>query len=258
MQLSCEHLSKVYRHGKGTTVALDDVGFSVAPGEFVSVIGVSGCGKTTLLKLIAGLITPTSGTVRFSGESGGGRTRTALVFQEQGLFPWMTVLENTAFGLRLQGMEKRERLARASAFLNRVGLGTHLDFYPHQLSVGLRQRADIARAFLVDPQLLLMDEPFAALDALTRLALREELLRLWEQQRMAVLYVTHDIEEAVLLGDRVLVMGIGGGQIRADIPIPLPRPRPMVSSARADVQQWTARVWQALEHDVRSQSLERA
>src|SRR6185503_3135998 len=212
--------------------ALRDVSLTVGDGEFVCVIGSSGCGKTTLLKLIAGLLTPTAGRVRLADRPADGRPATALVFQQHGLFPWMTVVDNVAFGLRMNGVGRRERREHASAAAVDVGLGGFLQRFPHELSAGMRQRVNIARALLANPHVLLMDEPFASLDALTKLALREELLITWQARRCGVLYVTHDLEEAVQVGDRIVVMtgGYGdGGTVVEEIPVPLPRPRDLVT-----------------------------
>ncbi|MGH9382714.1 MAG: ABC transporter ATP-binding protein [Vicinamibacterales bacterium] len=254
MQFTCHRLSKIYRNLNATIEAVHDVSFRVEEGEFVCVIGSSGCGKTTLVKLIAGLLKPTSGYVHFDREPDTGRPRTALVFQEHGLFPWMTVVDNVAFGLQMAGVERKARRERAAAFLTRVGLGSCLDNYPHELSAGMRQRVNIARAFLVDPHTLLMDEPFASLDALTKLALQEELVRMWADRRGSVVYVTHDIEEAVLLGDRVLVMSGGrgdSGRICEEIPIPLPRPRNLVARHQPEIRDLTWHIWSILENEVR-------
>jgi len=254
MHIAAEHLSKVFQHRDRTIRAIDDVSFTVGHGEFVCVVGSSGCGKTTLLKLMAGLLSPSSGQVRVDEQPDDGRPATALVFQENGLLPWMTVIENVALGLRLRGCAHRERRQRAAVQLAQVGLAAFAESYPHQLSAGMRQRVNIARALLVDPHVLLMDEPFAALDALTKLALQEELVKLWAARRWSVLFVTHDIDEAVRLGDRVLVMtgGRGGhGRIHEDIRVPLARPRDLVSRATPEVVELARHIWTVLEDEVR-------
>jgi NitT/TauT family transport system ATP-binding protein len=247
----CQHLYKAYQTRNGIVPALEDVTFSVTEREFVSIVGPSGCGKTTLLKLIAGLLQPTSGGIIFDAEPVDGRPRTALVFQEHGLFPWMTVLDNVAFGLEMRGVVRQERYDRAQAFIEKVGLASFADSYPHELSVGMRQRVGIARAFLADPHILLMDEPFGSLDAQTRLVLQEELLRIWKDHQKVIIYVTHDIEEAVLLGDRVLVMTGQPGRVREEIPIPLGRPRDLSSTGRPDVMEIKWHIWKILEDEVR-------
>jgi NitT/TauT family transport system ATP-binding protein len=248
---TCEHLSKAYRTRNGLVPALEDVTFGVGEQEFVCLVGPSGCGKTTLLKLIAGLLEPTSGRIVFSQKPPQDRPRSALVFQEHGLFPWMTVLDNVAFGLEMQGMGQQERLEYARAFIDKVGLTSFARSYPHELSVGMRQRVGIARAFVAGAPILLMDEPFGSLDAQTRRVLQEELLKLWKEHRKVVVYVTHDIEEAVLLGDRVLVMTDRPGSIREDIPIPLGRPRDASAMEQGEIKEIRWHVWKMLEDKVR-------
>lgn len=231
--------------------ALEDVSFSVREQEFVCIVGPSGCGKTTLLKLIAGLLEPTSGRIVFSAEQADDQLQSALVFQEHGLFPWMTVLDNVAFGLEMRGVGREERYDRAQAFIEKVGLAVFANSYPHELSVGMRQRVGIARAFVADAQILLMDEPFGSLDAQTRLVLQEELLRIWKDHQKLVVYVTHDIEEAVLLGDRVLVMTGRPGHIREEILIPLGRPRDLSASEQSDITEIKWHIWKMLKEEVR-------
>jgi NitT/TauT family transport system ATP-binding protein len=222
IHFACENVSHTFTSDRGSVDALRDVTFSVAVNEFVCIVGPSGCGKSTLLKIIADLETPTSGNVIFHA---GQRPRGGLVVQENGTFPWMSVVENVAFGLRLGGMSKDERRKRALVFLERVGLSDFADHYPHELSVGMRQRLGIGRAVVMDAPLLLMDEPFGALDAQTRRHMQSELLNIWAGDRRTVVFVTHDIEEAVLLGDRVLVMSARPSSIVAEIPVSLERPR---------------------------------
>ncbi len=251
--LVCRNVAKSYRASRGPTQALQDVTFSVAAGEFVAIVGPSGCGKTTLLRLLAGLDRPTSGHISFSDGSCAkvSRLQRALIFQEHGLFPWMTVVDNVAFGLETQGVERRERRERARAFLAQVGLGAFAYSYPHELSVGMRQRVAIARAFLTRPDLLLMDEPFSALDAQSRLVMQEELLRIWKSHQATVVYVTHDIEEAILLGDRVLVMSGHPSRIREEIRIPLGRPRDLHDREQIEVKEIKWHIWKAIEAEVR-------
>jgi NitT/TauT family transport system ATP-binding protein len=219
---SCDGISHTFTGDRGKIEALRNVSFSVGVNEFVCIVGPSGCGKSTLLRIIAGLEAPTTGVVRFDALS---RARGGLVVQENGTFPWMTVTDNVAFGLKLGGMPKSERRERARVFLERVGLAAFADHYPHELSVGMRQRLGIGRAVVMEAPLLLMDEPFGALDAQTRRHMQNELLSIWAADRRTVIFVTHDIEEAVLLGDRVLVMSARPASIVAEIPVPLDRPR---------------------------------
>jgi NitT/TauT family transport system ATP-binding protein len=251
MGFDCQHLSKVYHTRDRMVPALEDVSFSAAEQEFLCIVGPSGCGKTTLLKLIAGLLEPTSGQIIFRGEPADSQARSALVFQEHAIFPWMTVLDNAAFGLEMQGVGRQERYDRARAFIEKVGLAAFANNYPHELSVGMRQRVAIARAFVADPHVLLMDEPFGSLDAQTKMVLQEELLRIWKEHRKLVVYVTHDIEEAVLLADRVLVMSGRPGHIREEIVIPLGRPRDLSDRERPEVTQIKWQIWKMLEDEVR-------
>ena len=243
LHFSCDRVSHTFDSDRGSVEALRNVSFDVAVNEFVCIVGPSGCGKSTLLRIVADLENPASGNVTFHA---GQRPRGGLVVQENGTFPWMTVAENVAFGLRLGGMEKDERRARALVFLERVGLSDFADHYPHELSVGMRQRLGIGRAVVMDAPLLLMDEPFGALDAQTRRHMQSELLSIWAGDRRTVVFVTHDIEEAVLLGDRVLVMSARPASIVADIPVTLERPRSF-SRDLARASGIMDRVWNILE-----------
>ena len=247
----CTHLSKTFESREGAVATLDDIHFRVQTGSFVCLVGPSGCGKTTLLRIIAGLLSATSGEVRFESAGRSGRPRCAMVFQDHGLFPWLTVVDNVAFGLETQGVPRPERQQRAQAMIDRVRLGGFAQNYPHQLSGGMRQRVGIARAFLAEPDILLMDEPFGALDAQTRLILQEELSSIWREQQKTVVYVTHDIEEAILLGDRVLVLSGRPAHIRADISIPLPRPRDLLGGDHPEVQHIKKYAWELIEDEAR-------
>ena len=254
MALICDRVSKIYRSPRRSVVALEDVSLRVEDGEFVCLIGTSGCGKTTLLKLVAGLLEPTSGRITFDPRPEEGRLERALVFQDHGLLPWLTVVDNVAFGLRLKGVPRDERRRRAAVLVDRVGLSKFRESFPHEISAGMRQRVNIARALLSDPHMLLMDEPFASLDALTKLALQQDLVRTWTERRCSVLYVTHDLEEAVLLGDRVIVMTGGGGhsgRIHEAVSITLPRPRDLVSRQPTEIKDLTWHIWTILEDEVR-------
>ncbi|MFN0181267.1 MAG: ABC transporter ATP-binding protein [Gemmatimonadales bacterium] len=247
----CQDVRCSYQGRRGAVTALDGVSFSVRPHEFVCVVGPSGCGKSTLLRIIAGLVEPTAGRVMFEGGVGGGRPRGGLVFQEHATFPWMTVLDNVAFGLEMQGVRRRERRERAMAYVEKVGLARFAHHYPAELSVGMRQRVGIGRAFVANCQLLLMDEPFGSLDAQTRWVLQAELLRIWAEERKSVVFVTHDIQEAVLLADRVLVMTGHPGRIREDLRIPLERPRDLPRDQQK-IGDLTWQVWRLLEEEVRT------
>jgi NitT/TauT family transport system ATP-binding protein len=244
-------LTKVYPGARGGVAALRDVSFTVPEGEFCALIGPSGCGKTTLLHVLAGLLEPTSGAVAMP-PSDPGRLATAMVFQGISTFPWMTVVQNVEYGLRILGVPSRARRPRAEAQIRRVGLWTFRDAFPHQLSEGMRQRVSIARAFATDPDILLMDEPFASLDEQTRLLLQDELLRLWQESGKTILFVTHSLDEAVRLADRVLVMSAAPGRVKTEVAVPLPRPRGYRETRRDAVYgMLTARLWDELElaHD---------
>ncbi|HET6617050.1 MAG TPA: ABC transporter ATP-binding protein [Gemmatimonadota bacterium] len=253
-RVSCTEVGFKYRNAGDEIAALDGVSFSAGGHEIVSLVGPSGCGKTTLLKLLAGLLKPTAGRIVFEGDgTRNGRPRNALVFQDHGVFPWLRVVDNVAFGLEMQGVGSAERRERARSFLKRVGL---LDFgsrYPHELSVGMRQRVGIARAFVSGVPVLLMDEPFGSLDAQTRLLLQQELLEIWQQDRKLVVFVTHDIEEAILLGDRLLVISGRPGRILEEIRIPLPRPRSLAAPDRPDITEVKWHIWSLLEAEARRQ-----
>jgi ABC-type nitrate/sulfonate/bicarbonate transport system ATPase subunit len=213
-------------------LALQDINLAIMPNEFVAVVGRSGCGKTTLLNLIAGLLRPTEGEVRIDGRpvEGPGPDR-GMVFQNSALFPWLTALENVEFGPRNLGIPPDRRRALALDLLDLVRLRGFENRYPRELSGGMKQRVAIARALATDPEILLMDEPFGALDELTRAEMQEELLRIWEARRKTVVFVTHSIMEAVYLSDRVIVLSPHPGRVRKDVPISLPRPRQRASGA---------------------------
>jgi len=211
-------VSKVYGNGGRAVPALDHVSLSVAPGEFICLIGASGCGKSTLLNLVAGLDTPTGGTISVKG-------RVAMMFQEPGLFPWLTAAGNIELALRAKGVGRLERKRRALELLDTVHLGGFGPKQPHELSGGMRQRVALARALAQDADVLLMDEPFGALDAMTRDLLHDELDRVREGRNLTVLFVTHNVREAARLGDRVVLLSSRPGKVIAEYPVPIPRPR---------------------------------
>ena len=231
-------------------MALEDVSLEVRDGEFVTILGPSGCGKSTLLQIVAGLEAPSGGRVTFEGAPPG-VALTAVVFQEHALFPWRTVRDNVVFGLEVRGIPAAERAASARRLLELVGLEGFADRYPHHLSGGMRQRVAIARALAVEPALLLMDEPFSALDAQSRALMQLELLALWERTRRSILYVTHQIQEAVLLGDRVVVMTRRPGRILAVRPVPLARPRDERTMLDPAFVALVDECWQLIKHDAR-------
>ena len=242
-------LRKEYAGGPGRVLALDHIDLTIAPGEFVCIVGPSGCGKSTLLRILAGLDTQSSGALRI--EAPGWPVENAMVFQESGLFPWMNVEANVGFGLMTRGVPAAQAAERVEAALKLVGLTKFRRHYPHQLSGGMRQRSAIARAFVTDPGMLLMDEPLAALDAQNRAILQAELVRIWEQTRKTVIYITHSIEEALLLGDRTVVMTAQPGRIKKIIDVPFPRPRDLMTlSASGEFGRLKLDIWQVLEDEV--------
>ncbi len=258
IKIRMNRLSKVFGENEGDTTALQDFTLSVQEGEFVCIVGPSGCGKTTMLRMVAGLETATAGTLEIEASSAGERPLNAMVFQDQGLFPWMTVIDNVAYGLEMRGMGRRARHERAAPFLEMIGLSRFRDHYPQQLSGGMRQRVSIARAFVADPEILLMDEPFAALDAQNRLIMQEELLRIWEGTQKTVLFITHAVDEAIALSDRIVVMTAQPGRIKQIVPIDqFPRPRKPVE-LRADPRFGALQleIWRMLEDEVRAARLQ--
>ncbi len=212
------------RKWHGDYLALGPVTLEVADGEFFVIVGPSGCGKTTLLRMLAGLDVPSEGRLAIAAGSSGAARR-AVVFQGDSLLPWMTVTDNAAYGLRMAGMPAREARAHVQSLLQVVGLHDARDKYPHQLSGGMRQRVSIARAFAVEPDILLMDEPFSALDEQNRLVLQEELLRIWEATGKTVVFITHSVDEAVTLGDTIMLMTAGPGRAKTTVRVDLERPR---------------------------------
>lgn len=225
MQVRCSDLCVGFQDGSRRIEALQRLTFECADGEFLSVLGPSGCGKTTLLRVLAGLTQPDSGRIEPISASPNGNNRILLVFQEDSLFPWMTVLQNATFGLEMQGVSKSIRDSQARELLERLGISGREHSYPHQLSMGMKQRVAVIRCFLSKPGLMLMDEPFGALDSQTRSILQQELLTLWDQNRNSVIFVTHDVEEALLLSDRILVLSEQPGTVIGEIKVKIPRPR---------------------------------
>lgn len=236
----------------GTVVALRDVDLAVSSGEFVSIVGASGSGKSTLLRIVDGLIPPTSGRIEVDGRPvvGPGRDR-AFVFQQDNLLPWRTVIDNVGYGLALAGTPKAEAKARSQELIDLAGLGGFESYYPHQISGGMRQRANVARALVMDPRILLLDEPFAALDAQTREIMQAELLRIWSDQRKTVLFVTHQIDEAVYLSDRVVVLSARPGTVREVVAVDLPRPRELGIKRTPAFLEIVDHIWRLIEEEVR-------
>lgn len=245
--LAAEHISHIYRVAGGDVPALEDVSLRLARESFVCLVGPSGCGKSTLLRILAGLLTPTSGRVLLDGQPlTRAQRRVGVVFQKANLMPWRTVAGNLSLPLELAGVPPAERAERTRAMLELTGLAGFAQAYPAALSGGMAQRVAIGRALIHDPEVLLLDEPFGSLDALTREQMSEELLRIWAYHRKTVLMVTHSISEAVLLADRVLVMGPRPARLVADVPIPLERPRSLELLHHPDFVALTERVRRAI------------
>ncbi len=236
--LALRGLAKRFPTARGEFTALEGIDLTVAPGEFVSILGPSGCGKSTLLYMIGGFIPPSAGSIHTSGApmTGPGRDR-GIVFQDASLFPWLTVADNIAYGLREGGLSRAAIRDKVAAMLSLVHLDGFADFRPGQLSGGMRQRVAIARTLAYEPAILLMDEPFGALDAYTRTVLQDELLTLWDRSRKTVVFVTHGVDEAVYLSDRVVLMSRSPGRVHSEVRIDLPRPRVRSELLRSPVYQ---------------------
>ena len=227
-KLTIQGLRVAFRTESGEVLVLDNLDLEVREGEFVCILGPSGCGKSTFLNVVAGFLPPTAGSVRIDGEEvRGPDPRRIFVFQERGVFPWLTVEGNIGFGLGKSS--KAERARRVAHYVDLVGLRGFEQAYPHELSGGMKQRVEVARALAVDPDMLYLDEPFGALDSITRLEMRRELLRIWQAERKTILFVTHDIEESVQLADRIVVMTARPARIRRIVDVDLPHPRDLSS-----------------------------
>jgi NitT/TauT family transport system ATP-binding protein len=248
-----EHVGKTYVDRRGQRVeALAGVTFTAEAEELIAVVGPSGCGKSTLLSMVAGLLPPSAGTIAFEGTLPPGRPPTAMVFQEFALFPWRTVVANVEFGLEEAGVPATERRRTAMRFVELTGLHGFETKYPHQLSGGMRQRVGIARALAVDPAVLLMDEPFSALDAQTRQLMQEELLAIWERTRKTILYVTHNIHEAVWMADRVVVLSRRPGRVLEIVPVELKRPRTEAMQGEPAFVNAVGRIWTLIKSQARA------
>jgi NitT/TauT family transport system ATP-binding protein len=234
----------------GELVAIDGVSVEIAHGEFFMIVGPSGCGKTTLLRILAGLDSITSGTIEIETPNSQ-RPVNSMIFQGDSIFPWMTVWNNAAYGLRMRRAPASTIKEVVGHYLARTGLTRFADYYPHQLSGGMRQRVSIARAFANDPEILLMDEPFSALDAQNRLLLQEELLRIWEEHKKTVVFITHSVDEAVFLGDRILVMTAQPGKVKTFVQVPLARPRNIMELQKTpEYGELITDIWSSLREEV--------
>ncbi len=233
--------------GATATQALEGLSLSVHDNEFLALLGPVGCGKTTLLRIFAGFLRPTQGVVRCDGSTvGGPNSRRGYVLQENAIFPWMTVRDNVEFGLMAQGLEPRARRAISDELIGLLGLTAFESAYPKELSAGMAKMVEVARVLATDPSILLLDEPFGALDAQTRARLQNELARLWEQRRKTVLFVTHDAEEAVYLADRVVVLSPRPGRVKAHFQIQLPRPRSLETRFSPEFSALKRRIWESI------------
>jgi NitT/TauT family transport system ATP-binding protein len=243
--------------GPGAVHALGPFDVEIAEGEFVCVVGPSGCGKSTFLRMVAGLVRPSAGEIEIHTTARPGPSPIAMVFQEYAVYPWKTVLANVRFGLDLAGVGRREANDKARHWLDRLGLADFAKAYPDTLSGGMRQRVSIARALAVEPEILLMDEPFAALDAQLRTILQDELLALWQADQRTVLFITHSLEEATLLGDRVVVMTARPGRTLVSKPVPFPRPRSAELRADPEFARFQAELWDGLRGEVEQHAVHR-
>jgi len=249
MRVVIENVAKVFEHAGKRMVALQDINLALKDQELVVLVGPSGCGKSTLLNMVGGLLSPTSGRIYVEGLPEERDLSIGIVFQDVGLFPWRTVQENIAFGLEEAGLSRREQMERVREYVALVGLEGFERAFPHQLSGGMRQRVGIARALCIQPDLLLMDEPFSALDAQTRTLMQEELLRIWDRTRLSTLYVTHNIQEAVYLADRVVVLSRRPGRIVSIIDIDLPKLGRDGKEHLAACNAYAEEIWQLIKKD---------
>jgi NitT/TauT family transport system ATP-binding protein len=257
-KISIRNVSKVFSVKGGEFLAVRDVNLDVAAEEFVCIVGPSGCGKSTLLRMLGGLETVTKGDIRLDHHQPG-RPVSAMIFQQESVFPWLSVEQNAAYGLQVTNAWKgKESEERVEYFLEKTGLQSYRKFHPYQLSGGMKQRLSVARAFITNPEILLMDEPFAALDEQNKIMLQGELGKLWEANRSTVVFITHSLDEAVLLGDRVIVMTSVPGQLKRSFDIPFERPRDLIELRRTpEFNALTREIWALLREEVeRARALE--
>ena len=244
VKVKIDHVEKIYDGRKGKMIALNGVDLDIMENEFICVVGPSGCGKSTLLNIIAGLLEPTSGSVYVDGKKVEGTgTERGVVFQQYALFPWLTVMKNVMFGLKLKGMKDEEAKEIAMKYIKMVQLEDFVDSYPKELSGGMKQRVAIARAYAVQPEVLLMDEPFGALDAQTRTQLQSELIQTWQEEKKTCFFITHDVEEAIILATKVIVMSARPGRIKTIIDINLPYPRTQELKMSKEFLELKAKIW---------------
>ena len=257
-KIAIEHLTKAFYKKQGSVTALDDISMTIEEGEFVCIVGPSGCGKTTLLRILAGLEQPSVGEFHIATDHED-RPLQSMVFQERGVIPWLTVEENVAFGLKMRRLSKKLIEERTKYYLEKTGLAKFSKLYPRELSGGMKQRVSIARAFANDPEILLMDEPFAALDEQNKFILQEELLSIWSETKNTVLFITHSIDEALLLSDRILLMSSQPGKIIKEIKVTTPRPRTIEDIRKdPDMAQQFIEVWKHLQREVQQSREQKA
>ena len=257
MKLVIDNVSKSFVNRSGQTLpVLQDINLTVNEEEFVALVGPSGCGKSTLLNIVAGLLAPTGGSAYFTHLPDGHVPCTGIVFQETGLFPWRSVHDNIAFGLEAMGVPKAEQEDRIAHYISLVGLTGFEKALPHHLSGGMRQRVGIARALVINPDLLLMDEPFSALDAQTRTIMQEELVTLWDKTRLSTLYVTHNIQEAVMLADRVVLLSRRPGKINQILTIAIPRAEREQTKHAEQIAEYIRIIWEHISKDARAALME--
>jgi len=249
LRISVKDVEKRFSVRGKEVIALQDSNLEVRDNEFLTLLGPSGCGKSTLLQIIASLEKATSGTVTFHGDRKATGPVTTMVWQKYALFPWRTVEANVGFGCEVRGVNRAERIRRTKHFISGVGLNGFEKSFPHELSGGMQQRVALARALCNDPEILLMDEPLAALDAQTRTLMQVELLKVWSEHKKTVVYVTHSIEEAVLLGDRIAVMSARPGRIKEIIDVTLPRPRTLDMLTSTEFHDLSDRAWTSIKEE---------
>ncbi|MER2261866.1 MAG: ABC transporter ATP-binding protein [Psychrobacillus sp.] len=250
VKISIDNLTKIFYKKSNSVTAIKNISLQVEEGEFICLVGPSGCGKTTLLRILAGLETPSSGSFLIDSEAGD-RPLQSMVFQEKGVIPWLTVEENVAFGLKMRHLPQEYVKKQTDYYLKKVGLSNFSSLYPKELSGGMKQRISIARAFANDPEILLMDEPFAALDEQNKFILQEELLSIWSENKKTVLFITHSIDEALLLSDRIVLLSSHPGEIVSEIKVPLPRPRTMEQvRANTEMAEQFILIWNHLQQEV--------
>jgi NitT/TauT family transport system ATP-binding protein len=244
------NLTKQFPTKDGIFTAIDNISLDIAPGTFFVIVGPSGCGKTTLLRILAGLEKPSSGTIDVRAEHPG-KPSNSMIFQGDSIFPWMSVWDNAAYGLKMRGVPETEIRDIVGHYLSKTGLTKFAKRYPHQLSGGMKQRVSIARAFANDPEILLMDEPFSALDEQNKTLLQEEVLRIWEEDKKTVVFITHSVDEAVTLSDKIMVMSAHPGKVKAIIDVPFPRPRNVLElRATKEYGEMVYQIWGHLREEV--------